>query len=139
MGADLLGYTIVRPLRGSTKIAEKHIAKIKTVLSSTKLTDAQKMKSLGKLSVELNYSHDVESMSDAEYIETIKDLVESVKLGDEGGRDLSTRWALIGGRKIEILFAGDMSWGDEPDGHGYNILKTYDQLGISHAWERAIK
>jgi hypothetical protein len=41
-------------------------------------------------------------------------------------RDVCTR----GYRKKQILVAGDMSWGDEPDGLGYQICKQAERLGL---------
>ena len=29
-----------------------------------------------------------------------------------------------------VMFCGEMSWGDEPDGHGYETLKHAQQLGL---------
>jgi hypothetical protein len=137
MGADMIGYVLVRPAKGADKIAKKQIAKIKTVLSNDKLTDKKKVDRLIKARVELDFSHNVDEMSDVEFVETVKGLVESVDLNVDG-RDLMSRYAKVRGREIEILSAGDMSWGDEPDGYAYNLLKTYVQLGISDAWENAL-
>jgi hypothetical protein len=137
MGADMIGYVLVRPAKGADKIAKKQIAKIETVLSNTKLTDEKKVAKLLNANVELDFSHDVEEMSDAEFVETVKGLIESVNLNVDG-RDLMSRYAKVRGREIEILSAGDMSWGGEPDGYAYNLLKTYVQLGISDAWENAL-
>lgn len=41
-------------------------------------------------------------------------------------RDICTR----GYRTRQILVAGDMSWGDEPDGDGYRICKQSERLGL---------
>ena len=45
---------------------------------------------------------------------------------DGGYRDVNTR----GYRTRQILVAGDMSWGDEPDGAGYQICKRCERLGL---------
>lgn len=36
--------------------------------------------------------------------------------------------------KLRILVAGDMSWGDEPDGDGYRICKQSAFLGLFHLY-----
>lgn len=55
---------------------------------------------------------------------TVKDLFELWNVG--GFRDVNTRrW-----RTHQILVAGDMSWGDEPDGAGYQICKRCGRLGL---------
>jgi hypothetical protein len=41
-------------------------------------------------------------------------------------RDVSTR----GYRTRQILVAGDMSWGDEPSGRGYQTCKQSERLGL---------
>ena len=51
------------------------------------------------------------------------------------GRDVSCRTFCTkpgGGQKtlVKIVFAGDMSWGDEPEGYGYTTLKTSDMAGL---------
>lgn len=142
MGADLIGYTLVRPAKGADKIANKQIAKIKTVLSNAKLDDKRKVSKLIELGAELSFSHDTDDMSDADFIDTMKGLVDSVDGEDMKltgyYRDLNSRQAKIGKKQIEILFAGDMSYGDEPEGTAYNLLKTLVELGVSDAWERAL-
>jgi hypothetical protein len=137
MGADMIGYILVRPAKGADKIAKQQIEKIKTILSNTKLTPEKKVDKLISANVDLEYSHDIEEMGDSKFIEIVDGLVQSMDL-QIAGRDLMSRFAVIKGRRIEILVAGDMSWGDEPGGFGYNLLKTYVQLGISVAWEKAI-
>lgn len=136
MGADMIGYTLVRPAKGADKIAKKQLSKIETILSNEKLTAFQRVQKLYKAGVELDYTGD--DLSSEECLEAIEGLVELIDL-EVHGRDLMSRIATVRGRKIEILSAGEMSWGDEPDGEAYNLLKAYVQLGISDAWERSIK
>jgi hypothetical protein len=77
--------------------------------------------------------HDVE----AEHVfgRTVEDLVQEVRQfvagwNDGGFRDLSYRMdPLHPGRKIVV--AGDLSWGDEPDGVGYQLLKKAFGLTIA--------
>ena len=39
-------------------------------------------------------------------------------------------WRMVGDQKV--VFAGDRSWGDEPDGYGYRMLRDADTLGLTN-------
>ncbi len=51
------------------------------------------------------------------------------------GRDVSYSIAEIGGVKVRAVFAGRDTWGDEPDGYGYHVLRAL--VGIPGALELA--
>jgi hypothetical protein len=51
------------------------------------------------------------------------------------GRDVSYTVAEIGGIKVRAVFAGAETWGDEPDGYGYHVLRAL--VGIPGALEVA--
>jgi hypothetical protein len=58
-------------------------------------------------------------------------LVQLVDLwnGDERPRDLAYRlW-----KNRRIVVAGDMSWGDEPEGYGFQLLKRAQTMGLLDA------
>ena len=40
------------------------------------------------------------------------------------GRDVSARTATVGGEKISIVFAGERTWGDSPDGMGFSLFRS---------------
>lgn len=50
----------------------------------------------------------------------------------EGGsyRDVSSRVVTINGKKTAIVVAGGESWGDEPDGGGYAVLRDAIRLDM---------
>lgn len=50
--------------------------------------------------------------------------------GESHARDLFVRRITVGNESREVLFAGDMSWGDEPEGIGYQTLMGAAALGI---------
>lgn len=60
-------------------------------------------------------------------------------------RDVASVTQKINGKKVTILFAGDMSWGDEPQGTGYAVMKALYNLGVgdmlwkSVPWDRRKK
>jgi hypothetical protein len=48
-----------------------------------------------------------------------------------GSRDSAGRDVQCGGATCRVIFAGEPSWGDEPDGHGYRLLKRATLSGLS--------
>ena len=48
-----------------------------------------------------------------------------------GSRDSAGREVQCGGETCRVIFAGEPSWGDEPDGHGYHLLKRAMLSGLS--------
>lgn len=51
-------------------------------------------------------------------------------LPGDGYRDTAAREFKIGGKEYTVVCCGDMSWGDEPDGAGYQELKQAFRWGI---------
>jgi hypothetical protein len=55
-----------------------------------------------------------------------------------GFRDLACVDFKIGGRTLHVAFAGELSWGDEPDGWGYRCIRALERLGVANAlWNSA--
>lgn len=48
----------------------------------------------------------------------------------KGYRDSAVRLVTIGGKLYDIVSAGEMTWGDEPEGEGYTELKQAYRWGI---------
>lgn len=145
MGANMLGYTLVKPVKGEA-IAKKHLDSIKKVLQSD-VNNVKKLYRLNDLCVNLIEYNQYEEVDD-EDSESIDRILEGIKndvaqLETDGleiplFRDVNMRYAKIGKKRIEIVFAGELSWGDEPDGLGYKYLKRIVTLGISDKWEAAL-
>lgn len=55
-----------------------------------------------------------------------------------GFRDMASTGIKVNGCQVDVYFAGGMSWGDEPDGAGYDMLKRMNRLGVFDAFYRAI-
>ena len=45
------------------------------------------------------------------------------------GRDCAYRQSPVGSDRL-LVFCGDMSWGDTPDGHTYQYFEELDQRGL---------
>ena len=138
MGADLITYAVAMPTKGVKKIAAKEINRIgkaldaldkEAILAHEKGWDLL-VKALGidgSLYENDFGEEDVERLWDS----VVEDL-ELVEGFDEGfsARDCGSWNGTIGGKQVEILYAGDMSWGDSPDGLGYKTIGALWRLGI---------
>ena len=154
MGADLLGYQTIFPVKFTEEELEKlnkYINRIDSFLSTPNLADLISkeeseddtyLKQLNELVPEIAYAieemgyhDDVEEIDSLintfkDYIPEAREFIEEPHICE---RDSSTRVIKLLGREIQIVFAGEMSWGEEPEGYGYEKLKSLDKLGI--LWE----
>jgi len=62
-----------------------------------------------------------------------REFIEKIELE---GEDLSWRYYNILSRRYLAIFAGETTYGDEPDGRGYNQLKDLDKIELLSAIER---
>ena len=158
MGADMIGYHTMVPqkyterelkelnsYRDNLEALFKGADFIKTLAKETH-SDEPILKQLNDMVPEFvhdlnNITYDEEDTGDLtsmveEMIEDIKTAREFLKDPDiDSARDTSMRCYTILGRKYTSYFAGDMSWGDSPDGEGYNKLKTVDRTGLLYKIE----
>jgi len=151
MGADLLGYQTMFPqelTKEEKKKLNKHLDEIESLLKTPNLPkliteeDSSEGKYLSKLNetvpslpneIEMEGYHDDEEELKF-LIETYTDLIPDAREFLDNlhidGRDVSDRYYNILGRKYVSVFAGDMSWGDEPEGGGYEQLKNLEKLNL---------
>jgi hypothetical protein len=152
MGADLIGYQTMLPAKLTkeelVKI-NKHLDDVEALLKDEKLPArvAKEEDAHGEYLSKLNnliptFPCDLDNDGIAEEEEEIKYLAETyLDLVGEGrkfltdfpnieGRDISIRGFRILGRLFVSIFAGDMSWGDEPEGYGYSTLKDLDKINL---------
>jgi len=152
MGADLLGYITLIPYKltdKEIKECEKHLNDLENLLknpdfickiASEESSDAPMTKALQKLSPRAVYEMEMISYN-GEDIEELEDLFENIlELIPQAksfihnptieSRDTCWRSYRILGRNFLMIFAGDTSWGDEPQGEGYETLKMIDMVGI---------
>ena len=145
MGADMIGYQSMMPdklTKEEKKILNAHLDELETLLNGkdfiTKLAkekncDDPILKKLNEIAPLIpsemeNLTFDRDDVKDQD---ELKDLIDSVIdyipearsfINAEGinfgGRDTSWRTYTILGRTFYAVFAGEMSWGDEPDGDG---------------------
>ena len=151
MGADLIGYQTMFPV----KFTEEELAKLNQFLDKinqllstpnlAKLVSKEEsaedtyLKQLNELVPALPNEMDVWGYYDdeeelKELIKTYKDLIpdarEFIESPSINERDSSSRIHTILGRKYVSVFAGEMSWGDEPQGSGYELLKDLDRVNL---------
>jgi hypothetical protein len=129
MGADLIGFIAVGP----ATFTEDQTTKAR------KTFEAERTR-VEALCAESDDAWEVLSDDDCQIYYALRAFKDS----DEFFTALKYVWEEFSGRDVagrmyngkQIVFAGDMSWGDTPDGIGYNVLrvlmctKVGDDLGI---------
>jgi hypothetical protein len=153
MGADLIGYMCVGPKKISEAQAQAAEEKawrifqgLRTWWKAVETEDTNHPKpppeisdALDSAQIDESYKLELLSFGDKD-IETatkndIDALVDEIVgfWNDPGFRDTVDRWI---SDTEKVIFCGEMSWGDEPSGHGYGLLKMahvldiLDELGI---------
>jgi len=53
-------------------------------------------------------------------------------------RDSNSVQQKINGKFVDIIFAGEMTWGDSPSGTGYHIIELFVRLGFTDQFYKAI-
>lgn len=157
MGADMIGYQTMMPeklTKEEKKILNDHLDELETLLkgkdfikklAKEKTWEDPLLKKLNDIAplIPSEMENITFDSDDEEDQEELKDLIESVfgyipearkfinaSETKFGGRDTSYRSYTILGRTFYAVFAGEMSWGDEPDGEGYQLLKNLDRVGV---------
>ena len=147
MGADFISYCVFGPTELSVskkviKKAEKRFTKFVELacqledlerkiidVDSRPVEAAAAAKELKHLKASM-----LEDVCDviwaAEYKDNPKKLIDELyDIWHGGSRDSSCR-TLPGNKRRKVWFAGEMSWGDEPDGFGYLTMKRADMAGL---------
>jgi len=154
MGADMIGYQSMFPVKfteDEKKKLNKYLDSIESLLKTPNLSslvakeesaEGTYLKQLNEIltafpnEIEENGFHDdvdeIQYLVEA-YLNLIPDGREFINEPHVSERDSSTRIYDILGRKMQCVFAGDMSWGDEPVGGGYEKLKCLDKINL--LWE----
>ena len=140
MGADMIGYLLVGP----KSIASKRDEAIEQVTSELALVkDIEQTLIDGKLLTKEQIDHLESNSVDADYPEHIQSIYTDVLTGIESpekyvdeliefwdgnayARDTASRYY---GDK-QIVFAGGATWGDDPDGYGYIMLKRLTMFNL---------
>lgn len=134
MGADLVGYMIV--IDRTLSIDEEEVVQkvLETVSFAKKWCEDEDLLNGNTFYPEA--WHDL-GYDDSEYVEWIADLTEDKVrtivnevvdfLKDPVARDVCSRRV---GDEL-VIFAGDTTWGDEPEGCGYAMIKQIFALNIA--------
>jgi len=143
MGADLIGYMCLGPKKISEAQAEAAERRAWEIFQALKTwygddegegEQPEILKGLGLGGVDEAYQ--LESLrfgGDADIATATKDDIDALVdeivgfWNDPGSRDAVDRWI---SDTEKVVFCGDMSWGDEPDGYGYRLLKMAHVLDI---------
>ena len=160
MGMDLCGYFCFMP-QGASKIIKEHVKNINSILNETPsvkfIKDIKKKKStlenpidaLIALGVDFAYYADLlcadhyDAEKREEFFESIKGDLEELMSEDplktlSQCRDTNSVQRKINGKPVDIIFAGQATWGDAPEGGGYQVLDLFSRLGFTDQFEKAI-
>lgn len=141
MGAELVGYLVIGPKRISKSAIRASVRRVRQLkeIAERVIQETGKgtcvsaeqayVKPLREVAKDLNMDCDI-----AEYATNFIDIDPAAAVqefvdfwNDPGCRD--TTWRLSFGRKI--VFAGDQTWGDEPEGYGYTQVKKAHIYGFA--------
>ena len=160
MGMDLVGYLCFIP-QGADKIIKEHVKNLNSILNETSsvrfIKDIAKKKSvlenpvdaLVGLGVDMAHYQDMCGLDPyspdnrAEVFERIIGDIEELMQDDPlkalgQCRDSNSVQRKINGKYVDVVFAGQATYGDSPDGIGYNILESFNKLGFVDQFEKAI-
>lgn len=150
MGADLIGFLVKGPEKielteDLRSAAMKQLGKITEYISRYEQTqNNSSMSTAVNEALQSDLDHAYEQLGNmAEDQDMLYEELTSLELGfdDEALGKFVEWWHSPLGRNIayrsdpdddtkRIFFAGDMSWGDEPDGIGYRYLKWAVYTGV---------
>lgn len=137
MGADLVGFMVVGPAKlpenseAAFEAAVQALTQIGTaayLLSNGEECQAESiLEEFGAL--DEMYLESYEEMRDVEAAKKeAARLIENVyDLWNNGSRD--SVWRILPDGK-KVLFAGDQTWGDSPDGFGYTTLVEAERINL---------
>lgn len=128
MGADLIGYLVVGPSTLDEEKKSAVAALIDLWMEKTKHLDEGADPNVRDIEMPDGRMMSLDDLMDVttvlSYWENGEKFVENLwAWWEKGSSDSASR--LMPGKKDRcILFAGEMSWGDTPEGWGYQVLDT---------------
>lgn len=130
MGADLIAYTVVGPpkLKPSRVLRKKALANAGHVIAAAQ--QAEKDPDFDWDQDKFLKNFEPEMFSEIASLEAEQVLSDLLEVWEGGARDSTSRVIAFGKKKLRVLTAGEMSWGDEPEGFGYQTLRDADRLGL---------
>jgi hypothetical protein len=143
MGADLVGYHVMGPMKldgRKKKAAIRQVTEMKKVLKEFynihgRDPDSAFVKDLYKATF---FTHlcsstlleELRCLDEIKYPE--KFVTEFLSFWKSPYNDCSYRITPTG---LMVIFAGEMSWGDEPSGSGYQMLKKAEFSGLMDLYD----
>ena len=130
MGADLIAYTVVGPpkLKPSKVLRKKALAHAGHVIAAAQ--QAEKDPDFDWDQDKFLKNFEPEMFSEIASLEAETVLNDLLSVWEGNARDSTSRVIAFGKKKLRVLTAGEMSWGDEPSGWGYQTLRDADRLGL---------
>lgn len=130
MGADLICWMLMGPeeIKLSRGLRQNVLNKCNEVVFAAKQVVAGKANKKQRALVSDLDEVETENLCETDP-ETVLDSFLNVWNGGEG-RDVNFRVFKVGGKTRKFLVSGDMSWGDEPDGYGYQTIGEARRLGL---------
>lgn len=135
MGADLIGYMYIGPAEISEERQQQALGYLNELSQEIKKaidtqTVPEQLKELAQNKVcdtddteeVLDYLENCISLDDPQ--STLDDILT---VWHNGARDVVSRFI---DKERRVVFAGDMSWGDSPQGFGYQILDLVSDTGL---------
>lgn len=129
MSADQVGYLLVGPvtLSLSRKTVSQIIKEAKSRIEICRKVNNGTYEEK-KLPEFLTYEEDALFLSTFHGEDIVKDFINL--WNKEGAKDMISRRVVLGGEEFGIVFCGEMTWGDEPTGTGYNTIRPVHDLGL---------
>lgn len=128
MGANLVGFLMLGPvnLSMSTKTVSELIGEArKRIEQCKKFEESGNPKDMPDF---LLYEEDAADLVGLNPEKVVRDFIKL--WNDEEARDWISRRVTIDGKEYGAVFAGDMSWGDDPSGAAYQTIKPVSDLGM---------
>jgi hypothetical protein len=130
MGADLLTIIVTGPtkLKRSKALEARLLKRANATIEAAKR--ARKDPKFLWLNNEFLQDFDESEINDIADTDANQTLADLYNVWDGAARDAACRVIKQEGKPLRIVVAGDMSWGDEPDGYGYTTLRDAARLGF---------
>lgn len=142
MGADLVGYMVIGKKEITDEMKQAAIAKLGRLCGvakalmlevdeGTDIGDVELPKDVPDFWTEefevygADFLEEFSELSDEDIVKRVEEAIDF--LDDPAYRDCASR--NISDDEF-VLFCGEMTWGDEPEGGGYQLIKGIHKMGI---------
>lgn len=142
MGAELITVAVAMKDDAKTKKwVREELKKFRDIYKDFHSSAKSRVKELAKIGVPVKAYPFNCADSDAERLDVLLDLIDdaSTYANLVAHRDLCSLSLKVKGTKVLIFYAGEMSWGDHPEGSGYKSLYALTVLGIADRLEQQLR